>query len=147
MPWKGVTVSEQRGDFLRDYHLRYYSLTELAERYSVRGRRPTSGSVATNSWGGRGWKTCRVARWAARGRRRGTSSRHWWGSGRNIRVGGQTSCWMCWRGITLDGSCPPHPRRRESRATTGWCGYDAVIGGPIRAARSMWQGNRTRSGG
>ena len=35
MPWKGVTVSEQRENFLRDYQLRYYSLTELAERYSV----------------------------------------------------------------------------------------------------------------
>ncbi len=35
MPWKGLTVSEQRENLLRDYHVRYYSLTELAERYSV----------------------------------------------------------------------------------------------------------------
>jgi transposase InsO family protein len=35
MPWKGVTVSEQRENFLRDYQLRYYSLTELTELYSV----------------------------------------------------------------------------------------------------------------
>jgi putative transposase len=35
MPWKGVTVSEQRENFLRDYHLRYYSLSDLAERYSI----------------------------------------------------------------------------------------------------------------
>ena len=35
MPWKGVTVSEQRENFLRDYHLRYYSVSELAERFSV----------------------------------------------------------------------------------------------------------------
>jgi len=35
MPWKGVTVSEQRENFLRDYLLRCYSLTELAERYSI----------------------------------------------------------------------------------------------------------------
>ena len=35
MPWKGVTVSEQRANFLRDYSLKYYSVTELAEMYSV----------------------------------------------------------------------------------------------------------------
>jgi transposase InsO family protein len=35
MPWKGVTVSEQRENFLRDFHLRYYSVTELAERFSI----------------------------------------------------------------------------------------------------------------
>jgi transposase InsO family protein len=35
MPWKGVTVSEQREQFVDDYYRRYYSLTELAERYSV----------------------------------------------------------------------------------------------------------------
>jgi len=36
MPWKGVvTVSEQRENFIRDYYLRYYSLWDLAERYSV----------------------------------------------------------------------------------------------------------------
>ena len=35
MPWKGVTVREQRSNFLRDYQLRYYSVTDLAERYSV----------------------------------------------------------------------------------------------------------------
>ena len=31
MPWEGVTVSEQRGDFIRDYVDGYYSKTELAE--------------------------------------------------------------------------------------------------------------------
>ena len=35
MPWKGVTVSEQRQRFLEDYRLSYYSITELAERFSV----------------------------------------------------------------------------------------------------------------
>jgi putative transposase len=35
MPWEGVTVSQQRENFLRDYHLRYYSLSDLAELYSV----------------------------------------------------------------------------------------------------------------
>jgi putative transposase len=35
MAWKGVTVSEQRENFLRDYGLKYFSLTELAESYSV----------------------------------------------------------------------------------------------------------------
>jgi len=35
MPWKGVTVSEQRENFLRDHNLCYYSVTELSERYSI----------------------------------------------------------------------------------------------------------------
>lgn len=35
MPWKGVTVSEQRLRFLEDYRLSYYSITELAERFSI----------------------------------------------------------------------------------------------------------------
>lgn len=35
MPWKGVTVSEQRKRFLEDYLLNYYSITELADRFSV----------------------------------------------------------------------------------------------------------------
>ena len=35
MPWKGVTVSEQRQNFLLDYGLRYYSLVELADMYSI----------------------------------------------------------------------------------------------------------------
>ena len=35
MPWRGVTVSEQRQRFLEDYQLNYYSITELAERFSI----------------------------------------------------------------------------------------------------------------
>jgi len=35
MPWKGVTVSEQRERFLEDYRLNYYSVSELAERYTI----------------------------------------------------------------------------------------------------------------
>ena len=35
MPWKGVTVTEQRQRFLEDYHLNYYSITELAERFCI----------------------------------------------------------------------------------------------------------------
>ncbi len=35
MPWKGVTVSEQRQRFLEDYQLNYYSISELAERFSI----------------------------------------------------------------------------------------------------------------
>lgn len=35
MPWKGVTVDEQRKDFIRDHELRWYSVTELAERFCV----------------------------------------------------------------------------------------------------------------
>jgi putative transposase len=35
MPWEGVTVSEQRQRFIEDYLLNYYSVTELAERFSI----------------------------------------------------------------------------------------------------------------
>jgi len=35
MPWKGVTVSEQRQRFLEDYQLNYYTITEMAERFSI----------------------------------------------------------------------------------------------------------------
>jgi len=32
MPWRGVTVSEQRQRFLEDFQLNSYSVSELAER-------------------------------------------------------------------------------------------------------------------
>jgi putative transposase len=35
MPWKGVTVSEQRQRFIEDYLLNYYTITELAERFGI----------------------------------------------------------------------------------------------------------------
>ena len=35
MPWKGVTVSEQRQRVLEDYLLNYYSVSELAERFGI----------------------------------------------------------------------------------------------------------------
>jgi hypothetical protein len=41
MPWKGVTVTEQRQRFLEDYHLKSYSITELAERYLGSQRVPS----------------------------------------------------------------------------------------------------------
>jgi transposase InsO family protein len=38
MPWKGVTVSEQRQRFIEDYLLNCYSVTELAERFGISRR-------------------------------------------------------------------------------------------------------------
>ena len=35
MPWKGVTVSEQRRRFVEDFKLSYYTVTELADRFGV----------------------------------------------------------------------------------------------------------------
>jgi putative transposase len=35
MPWRGVTVSEQRERFLQDYQLGFYSLSELAQRFNI----------------------------------------------------------------------------------------------------------------
>ena len=38
MPWKGVTVSEQRQRFLQDYRLNFYSVTDLADRFGISRR-------------------------------------------------------------------------------------------------------------
>lgn len=35
MPWEGVTVSEQRRNFIRDYTEGYYNKSELAERFGI----------------------------------------------------------------------------------------------------------------
>ena len=35
MPWEGVTVSEQRRNFIRDYVAGVYSRVELAEAFSI----------------------------------------------------------------------------------------------------------------
>jgi putative transposase len=35
MPWKGVTVSEARQEFLKDYWLGYYTISDLADRHTV----------------------------------------------------------------------------------------------------------------
>ena len=35
MPWKGVTMSEQRERFIEDYMLNYYPATDLAERLGI----------------------------------------------------------------------------------------------------------------
>jgi transposase InsO family protein len=35
MPWKGVTVSEERQRFIEDWKLNYYSVTKLAERFGI----------------------------------------------------------------------------------------------------------------
>jgi putative transposase len=35
MPWKGVTVSEQRERFIEDYLLNCYTITELSQRFSI----------------------------------------------------------------------------------------------------------------
>ena len=40
MPWKGVTVSEQRQRFLKDDHLNYCSVTEFEIGLASQGRLP-----------------------------------------------------------------------------------------------------------
>src|SRR4030065_727742 len=35
MPWKGVTVTEERQRFLEGHKLNYYSVSELAERFGI----------------------------------------------------------------------------------------------------------------
>ena len=46
MPWKDVTVSEQRQRFLEDCRLNYYSVTGLAEHFGI--SRPSPPSKARN---------------------------------------------------------------------------------------------------
>ena len=38
MPWRGVTVNEERQRFLEDYKLKYYTISELADRFGVSRR-------------------------------------------------------------------------------------------------------------
>lgn len=38
MPWKGVTVNEERQRFLEDYKLKYYTTSELADRFGISRR-------------------------------------------------------------------------------------------------------------
>jgi hypothetical protein len=47
MPCEGVTVSEQRQNFIRDYADGYYSRTELANVSESRAKPPISGSSAS----------------------------------------------------------------------------------------------------
>jgi transposase len=35
MPWRGVTVSEQRERSIEDYRLGFYSLSKLAEQFCI----------------------------------------------------------------------------------------------------------------
>jgi transposase InsO family protein len=38
MPWKGVTVNEERQRFLEDFRLRFYTVSELADRFGISRR-------------------------------------------------------------------------------------------------------------
>src|SRR4030067_446840 len=40
MPWKGVTMNEQRQRFLEDYKLNVYTTTDLADRFGISRRTP-----------------------------------------------------------------------------------------------------------
>ena len=54
MPWRDVTVSEQRQRFIEDYLLNYYSVTELAGRVSANiERRPHLGLLSFGPLGER----------------------------------------------------------------------------------------------
>jgi transposase InsO family protein len=55
MPWKGVTVSEERQRFLEDYRLGWYTVTELAERYSVSRKTAHKWIKRAEEWGENGY--------------------------------------------------------------------------------------------
>ncbi len=86
MPWKGVTVSEERQRFLEDYRLKYYAVSELAERFSVSRRTAHPGLRLGQASGSTGSsKPARAAstnspegRIVALGKRMSPSSRSWW---------------------------------------------------------------------
>jgi transposase len=55
MPWRGVTVSEQRERFLEDYRLSYYSLNELAERFNISRKTAYKWIDRFNNYGKQGY--------------------------------------------------------------------------------------------
>jgi putative transposase len=56
MPWRGVTVSEQRERFLEDYRLNYYSLSELAERFNISRKTAYKWIDRFNNYGKQGYQ-------------------------------------------------------------------------------------------
>jgi transposase len=81
MPWKGVTVSEQRDRFLEDFQLNCYSTTELADRFGISRKTAYPGL------------TTRAGKWIARSQESGRAGYH------ELSRRPHTSC----------GSRKPHP--------------------------------------
>ena len=77
MPWKGVTVSEQRQRFLEDYQLSYYSVSELAERFSISRKTAHKWINRFKEHGQVGFHGTLAGRIAAPGRRMRRSWRSW----------------------------------------------------------------------
>jgi transposase InsO family protein len=55
MPWKGVTVSEERQRFLEDYRLQWYAVSELADRYGVSRKTAHKWINRAEEWGDNGY--------------------------------------------------------------------------------------------
>ncbi len=71
MPWKGVALSEQRENFIRDYRLGYYELSELCRRFGVSRK---TGHKWIRRWeeeGLGGWRTAPGVHMAVHSRPRG----------------------------------------------------------------------------
>ena len=66
MPWRGVTVSEQRQRFLEDYQLNYYPVTELAERFGISRKTAYPGLAASLPCSPGGRQVDRAVRGAGR---------------------------------------------------------------------------------
>ena len=78
MPWRGVTVSEQRQRFLEDYQLNYYSVTALAERFGISRTTAYKWINRFKKHGQAGFhESTPVGRIAAPGRRMRRSWRSW----------------------------------------------------------------------
>ncbi len=72
MPWMGVTVMEQRIRFPEDYRRDFYSVSELAEGFSM----PINGSIAPGPSERKGSRSSRDDRNAAPSIHRRRSPRH-----------------------------------------------------------------------
>ncbi len=56
MPWKGVTVSEARQEFLKDYRLGWYPVSELADRHSISRKTAHKWIKRAEEWGENGYQ-------------------------------------------------------------------------------------------
>ncbi len=92
MPWKGVTVSEQRQRFLEDHQLNYYSVTDLAERFGISRTTAYKWIDRFKTHGLAGFHEHSRRTQAAPGRRMPRSSRSPWHCAMPILTGARASC-------------------------------------------------------
>ena len=119
MPWMGVTVMEQRIRFLEDYQKRFYSVSELAERFSISRKTAYKWIDRYRSVGEEGFSEL-----SRRPRRSPQQTAKEIADalrvlGRNIRTGARGSCWPSFGVAIGTGTCLRWPQWLASwRETT-----------------------------